>query len=221
MKARKRSPQKEKSERGPEMNKKFLDMYTDFIFVEHPPAQADVLFIPGSGTAALGEKAALLWKLGFAEKIVVSGKYSILKEGFEGAEDYPDRYPGSYPTEAAFLADVLRQNGVAGQAVLLEEKAAYTYENAIYSRQITDGAGLEVGRAILCCKPFHARRCLLYYQLLYPETEFLVCPCESTVKRDNWYKTREGIELVLGEVERCGGQFYKILQENLVKTDKM
>lgn len=203
------------------MNKKFLAMYTDYIFVEHPPAEADVLFIPGSGTAALAEKAALLWKLGFVKNILVSGKYSILKNTFEGAEDFPDKYPGTYATEAAFLADVLKKNGVREEAVWMEEQATYTYENALYSRRFTDAAGLSVRRAILCCKPFHARRCLLYYQLLYPETDFLVCPCDSAVKKDNWYKTEEGIELVLGEMERIGGQFHKILQENLAKTDKM
>ena len=40
------------------MNQRFLNMYTDYIFVEHPPAKADILFIPGSNAAALGERAA-------------------------------------------------------------------------------------------------------------------------------------------------------------------
>ena len=61
--------------------------------------------------------------------------------------------------------------------------------------------------------PCHARRALLYYQLLFPETEFLVCPAkESKITRDNWYLSEEGIETVLGEVERCGSQFHEILR---------
>ena len=45
---------------------------------------------------------------------------------------------------------------------------------------MTDKEGMEVKKAILCCMPYHARRALLYYQLLYPETEFFVCPAKES-----------------------------------------
>ena len=77
-----------------------------------------------------------------------------------------------------FLRDVLIKNGVPDQKILKEDQATFTYENAIYSRQVTDHAELEIERAILCCKSYHARRCLMYYQLLYPKTEFLCGACE-------------------------------------------
>ena len=98
--------------------------------------------------------------------------------------------------------------------ILKEDNATYTYENAIYSKKVTDKEGMEVKKAILCCMPYHARRALLYYQLLYPETEFFVCPAkESPITAENWYLSKEGIETVLGEVERCGSQFHEILNE--------
>ena len=53
----------------------------------------------------------------------------------------------------------------------------------------------------------------MYYQLLYPETEFLTVPSDTEVSRDNWYRSERGIQLVLGEMERCGGQFHQILRE--------
>ena len=67
------------------MNQRFLNMYTDYIFVEHPPAKADILFIPGSNAAALGERAAALWREGYAPVVIPSGKYSILTGRFGGA----------------------------------------------------------------------------------------------------------------------------------------
>lgn len=194
------------------MNQRFLDMYTDYIFVEHPPERADILFIPGSPVAALGERAAALWREGYAPVVIPSGKYSILTGHFTGVQDKPEQYPGPYITEAEFLVDVLIKNGVAPEAVWPEPEATYTYENAICSRRLTDARGLAVGKAILCCKPYHARRALLYYQLLYPDCEFLVCPCESSITAGNWYMTREGMELVLGEAERCGSQFHEIME---------
>lgn len=200
------------------MNRRFLNMYTKYIFVEHPPAKADILFIPGSDVAALGERAAALWRDGYAPVVVPSGKYSVLTGRFGGVQDEPERYPGPYGTEAEFLTDVLVKNGVAPEAVWPEPEATYTYENAIRSRLLTDARGLAVQKAILCCKPYHARRALLYYQLLYPDCEFLVCPCESPVTAENWYTTKEGIELVLGEMERCGSQFHEIMTEMREKT---
>ena len=99
-------------------------------------------------------------------------------------------------------------------AILREDQATYTYENAIYSRKVTDSLGMEIRRAILCCKPYHARRSLLYYQLLYPDTRFLVCPVrESDVTRENWFLTEKGTKIVLGEIERIGVQFHEIMRE--------
>lgn len=99
------------------------------------------------------------------------------------------------------------------KAILREDKATYTYENALRSREVTDAAGIEVKKAILCCRNLHARRCILYYQLVYPETEFFVCPSDIEFTRENWHTKGEWIDQVLGEMERCGGQFHKILRE--------
>ena len=58
------------------------------------------------------------------------------------------------------MKDVLMQNGVPEEAILKEDQATYTYENAIYSRQVTDREYLDIKKAILCCKSCHARRVL-------------------------------------------------------------
>lgn len=194
---------------------KLIRTYTDFIFVEDAPVRADILLIPGSPAAALGEKAAALYREGFAPKILVSGRYSICEEGLVIPEAELSAYPGSYATEAQFLAAVLEKNGVAAEDIWLEEQATYTYENAIFSRKLLDKKAYPVRRAILCCKPSHARRSLLYYQLLFPDQEILVCPCEHTITADNWYRSPEGIETVLGEIRRCAEQFGDILKSTL------
>jgi hypothetical protein len=54
----------------------------------------------------------------------------------------------------------------------------------------------------------------MYYETLYPEAELLVCPAkDAALTRDNWLCSEEGIDTVLGEMERCGGQFHAILKE--------
>lgn len=196
------------------MNDKFLNQITEFIFVEDKPEKSDVIFIPGSGFPQLAEEAAKLYHQGLAPYILPSGKYSILNGKFAGVQEKQELYDGEYETEWEFLKEVLKKNHVSEEHILREDKATYTYENAIYSRKVTDCLGMEIKKAILCCKPYHARRSLLYYQLLYPETQFFVRPIQdSDVKRENWYLTEKGIRLVFGEVQKIGEQFEDITKE--------
>lgn len=196
------------------MNQAFLDQITEFVFAEHKLEQANIIFIPGSGHPQLAEEAARLYHQGWAPWILPSGRYSITTGKFSGVLDKQECYQGSYETEWDFLSQVLQEKGVPGTAILKEDRATYTYENAIYSRQVTDGMGLEIKKAILCSKPYHARRCLLYYQLLYPDTRFMVYPIkDSKIQRDNWFLTEEGTRLVFGELERMGTQFHEIMRE--------
>ena len=196
------------------MNDKFLNQITEFIFVEDKPEKSDVIFIPGSGFPQLAEEGAKLYHQGMAPYILPSGRYSILNGKFAGVQEKKELYDGEYETEWEFLKEVLKKNQVSEEHILREDKATYTYENAIYSRKVTDCLGMEIKKAILCCKPYHARRSLLYYQLLYPETQFFVRPIQdSDVKRENWYLTEKGIRLVFGEVQKIGEQFEDITKE--------
>lgn len=196
------------------MNDKFLNQITEFIFVEDKPEKSDVIFIPGSGFPQLAEEAAKLYHQGLAPYILPSGRYSVLNGKFAGVQEKKELYDGEYETEWEFLKEVLKKNHVSEEHILREDKATYTYENAIYSRKVTDCLGMEIKKAILCCKPYHARRSLLYYQLLYPETQFFVRPIQdSDVKRENWYLTEKGIRLVFGEVQKIGEQFEDITKE--------
>ena len=195
------------------MYEEFLKQIEDFMFIEDKPEKADVIFVPGNGYPQMAEKAAELYRNGVAPKILPSGRYSITAGRFTGVLDKKECYCGTYKTEWDFLKDVLMQNGVPEEAILKEDQATFTYENAIYSRQVTDHAELEIERAILCCKSYHARRCLMYYQLLYPETEFYVVPVNADgITRENWRKNEEGIDAVTGELSRIVKQFSLMLE---------
>ena len=143
--------------------KDFLKKTKEFIFVENKPEKADIIFVPGNGYPQMAEKAAELYREGYAPVVLPSGKYSITTGRFSGVLSGAEKYHGSYETEWEFLKAVLVKNQVPESAILREDQATYTYENAIYSRKVTDSLGMEIRRAILCCKPYHARRSLLYY----------------------------------------------------------
>lgn len=188
------------------MVQRFYQGITDFIFVQHRPGKADMIFVPGGNYPEAAVHAAQLYREGYAPWVLPSGKYSILEGSFAGA----------YETEWEYLKDVLLENGVPETAILREDKATFTYENAMESRKVTDILHMDIRRALLCCQAFHARRCLMYYQEQFPETEFLVCPVETKgICRENWFLAPEKIDVVLGEVERCGAQFHEIMKGHL------
>lgn len=197
------------------MYEKFLKQIEDFIFIKDRPEKADVIFVPGNGYPQMAEQAARLFLEGMAPVILPSGKYSITTGKFTGVQDKKEYYNGKYETEWEFLKDVLVKNGVPEKAILKEDQATFTYENAIYSRQVTDREHLTVRKAILCCKACHARRALMYYKLLYPDTEIFVVPCcVDSINKDNWCETNEGIDEVMGEITRIIKQFSLMLKKN-------
>ena len=185
----------------------FIREITSFIFIEDKPEKADIIFVPGSSWPEPAEKAAKLWLGGYAPYILPSGKYSMSKGYFPGPMSKAEKYQGIYKSEWEFLKDVALSYGVNETAILKEDNAIWTKENAFKSREVTDKYGLEISKAIICCKSFHAKRCLMFYSFAYPNTEFIVCPVDiEGITKDNWFKTETGINHVMGELSRCGGQ---------------
>ena len=192
----------------------WIDDITRFIFLSDKPQKADILFIPGNGHAEPSEYAAELYHQGYAPLFLPSGRFSVTTGTFSGQQSGARTYEGRFETEWAFMRAVLMANGVPENAILREDEATFTYQNAIYSRRRTDAEKLTVRRALLCCMPIHARRAKMYYQTLFPETELLICPAPgASITCENWMHEPDGIDAVLGELTRCGSQFHDILRE--------
>ncbi len=187
---------------------RFIRAVTEFIFVEDVPDKADVIFVPGSRKIENAIRAAELYKAGYAPYVLPSGRFSTVYGRFKGVpERYAADYHDEYETEWAFLRAVLMKHGVPDEAILREDMATYTWENAQFSRDVLKSAGMPCRMAILCCHAFHARRALLYYQAAMPETRFIVCPAPTPgYTREDWFLTEKGRARVLGEVQRLGSQ---------------
>ncbi|MBQ8200580.1 MAG: YdcF family protein [Clostridia bacterium] len=202
---------------------RYIRAVTDFVFVEDAPEKADVIFVPGSRKTAHAIHAAELYHAGYAPCIMPSGRYATTRGRFIGVpEQYREEYPDEYETEWAFLRAVLMKHGVPESAILREDQATYTWENALYSRDVLERLGIRAEKAILCCHAFHARRALLYYQAAMPDVRFIVCPQASPgYSRHDWFRTEKGRARVLGEVQRLGSQvnevFAMMLEQNPVQ----
>lgn len=194
---------------------KFLRDITEFIFLEDQPLTSDLIIVPGNTWPQPAKRAAALYQAGYAPLIMVSGKYSKGQRKFAGPACGREQYQGCYETEADFLTDVLRQEGVPAEKILQESEAEFTLENAMNIRQLLNKRHIPVQRAIICCQAFHARRCRMYFEYVFQdvETEFLMCPAVTQeIDRDHWMESQKGRETVLGELRRCGEQFAWMLR---------
>lgn len=190
-----------------------VDSITRFIFVEDEPQKSDVIFLPGAIYAGHAERAAELYKAGMAPFILPSGKYGIKAGKTKPVPERDARYRGEYATEWEFMRRVLKDNGVPEEAILREDHATFTWENALLSRKVTDAMGMKIEKALLCCKPFHAARCLVYYQAAFPEAEIRVCPARNVpYTADTWYLSESGRNKVFSEVEKMGSQVRRQLE---------
>ena len=179
-----------------------------FIFAESRAERADVIFVPGNGYPDMAETAAELYHAGMAPYIIPSGRYSITLGKFGGVLHNREKYAADYETEWEFLKDVLVKNGVPENVILREDRATYTYENALFSKKAADEKGLNIKRALLCVKNYHAGRALMYYQTVFPETEIMVCPVSvDGITKENWRRSQEGIREVCAEMQRIITQF--------------
>ena len=195
------------------MNNTTTSAITDFIFVKDELEKSDVIFIPGGSAPELGEQAAELCKRGLAQFVIPSGAVSLKTNEFGGVKSKREIYNKDYLTECEFLTDVLQINGVPREAIICEDKSGYTKQNAEFSARAAAEAGIAVRKAILCCKSYHARRALMCYQHAFPNTEIFVYPIpyradDVEISAENWHESEAGIQRVLGELERCGTQFY-------------
>lgn len=199
------------------MTNRIITDISNYIFVSDEPQKVDAIFLPGGSHPEQPEYAAELYSKGYAKWLIPSGGISVKADKWHGVRSKADIYNGDYQSDCEFFTDVLIKNGVPATAIIGENKSGHTRDNAYLSRKAVDEKGIEIKTAIIVCKAFHARRCLMLYQMAFPDTQITVCPVHCyTITADNWYKSEKGIDRVLGELTRCGNQFVGDIKEYLL-----
>ena len=175
-----------------------FDCITDFIFVENKPTNVDVILVAGWSRPQLAEKAIELYKKGYAPYILISGGANAKLKDWE--------------TEFAYLKHIAISSGVPQDAILKEDQAKHTFDNANLSYKVLQNKNIQAHKVILVCKAHHSRRALLTYQTAFAiKTQFIICPIfdERNIRRDNRFLDQKRIDVVLKEVEKIGKYFGK------------
>ena len=200
------------------MNHRIITDITNFIFVSDEAEKADAIFLPGSSHPEQPEYAAELYHKGYAKWLVPSGGLSVKRDKWPGVCSKADIYNGDYQSDCEFFTDVLLKNGVPAPAIIGEDKSGHTRDNAFFSQRVVEESGVEIKTALIVCKAFHARRCLMLYQMAFPDVSIKVCPVHCyNITKDNWYESETGTDRVLGELARCGNQFVGDIKQYLLQ----
>ena len=199
------------------MNNRIITDISNYIFVSDEPEKVDAIFLPGGSHPEQPEYAAELYRKGYAKWLVPSGGVSVKRDKWPGVRSKADIYNGDYQSDCEFFTDVFVKNGVPADAIIGEDKSGHTRDNAFLSRKVVDENGLEIKTALVVCKAFHARRCLMLYQMAFPDVEIKVCPIQC-YNITNFFIKNQYFRLhrVLGELARCGNQFVGDIKEYLL-----
>ena len=196
------------------MNDRIITDIANFIFVSDEPEKVDAVFLPGGSHPEQPEYAAGLYHQGYTKWLIPAGGVSVKRDKWPGVRSKVDIYNGNYRSDCEFFMDVLLKNGVPASAIIGEDKSGHTRDNAFLSRKSVDERGIDIKTALIVCKAFHARRCLMLYQMAFPDTVIKVCPVHCyNITKDNWYQSEQGIDRVLGELARCGNQFVEDIKQ--------
>ncbi|MBP3380446.1 MAG: YdcF family protein [Ruminococcus sp.] len=202
------------------MTNRIITDISDYIFVHDEPQKVDAIFLPGGSHPEQPEYAAELYHKGLTKWLIPSGGISVKTDKWHGVRSKAEIYNGDYHSDCEFFTDALIKNGVPMSAIVQENKSGHTRDNAFPSRKAVDEKGIEIKTAIIVCKAFHARRCLMLYQMAFPNVDIKVCPVHCyNITKENWYQTEYGTDRVLGELARCGNQFVGDIKDYLTAQE--
>ena len=160
----------------------------EYMLVETPLAKADACIVFGSNhhAAHLAARAAELYKQGYFKLIVVSGGVPMADGRLE----------------ADCMRDVLLERGVPASAILVEDKARNTGENAVYARTLLEKEkGVGAVKSVLAIGHIQAsRRFLMTLEKHWPEAikMFTSSNCYGA-SRELWYTDPAFRQSVLSE----------------------
>jgi len=132
----------------------------DYMLLHQELEHADAIFGLGSNDTRVAERAAELYRQGYAPIVIFSGK-----SGKVSALDKP---------EADVFAEVAIAHGVPDEKIIREDQATNTGENVLFTRKLLEEKGIDCKSFILLQKPYMERRTYATFRKQWPEAECVV-----------------------------------------------
>lgn len=155
---------------------------------------ADAIFVLCSMDTRVAERVVELYKLGYAEHVIISGGMGRLTN---------DRFT---KPEAQVFADILIQAGVPKESLVLEEKSTNTGENIRFTYELLQGRGLQFDSFILVQKPYMERRTYATFKKQWPDFDAEIMVTSPRIKFGEYFTKDMPKDLVInimvGDLQR-------------------
>lgn len=168
----------------------------DYMCLGQKPRRADCIIGFGCYNEDVARRAAQLYREGCAPWVVFTGGLG---------RNTRTMWQSS---EAARFGRIAQEEGVPAEALILEENAANTGENFIFTRRLLEQRGIPVRSVLAVQKPYMERRLLGAFPIYWPEAEVTVTSWQQSYEEYisglyRWGRTEEDtIHMIVGDVQR-------------------
>jgi len=175
----------------------FLIFHTSFVWflaeplrVAGPLMQADAIVVFAGGVGESGKAGG-----GYQER--VKEAVDLYHDGKAPWLVFSSGYKFAF-REAEMMRELAVAQGVPASAIILETKAANTFENVAFVREILRKQGWQ--QILLVTSPYHMRRALLTWRKLAPGVQLIPAPVpQSQFYAHGWGATMEQIRGIIHE----------------------
>ncbi len=137
--------------------------------ISQPPQKADCIVVFAGGVGESGRAGQ-----GYEERVDYAVK--LYKQGYAAHLIFSSGTQFVF-NEAEVMKSLAVSLGVPADAIILEEKAANTYQNVKFTKEILDKRNWK--KVLLISSPYHMGRVSLVVKKVAPQTAFIYTPSES------------------------------------------
>ena len=173
-----------------------LQVIWDYLCLNEPLQKADVIVGFGNFNTDIACRAAELYRLGYAPKVLFTGG---LGRNTEGLLPEP---------EAVRFAKVAMACGVPEADIILEERSTNTKENILFTREKLESLGIAHDRIMGVHQPFMERRIKAAMGVYWKELDFAVTSPQVTIPQYLEAASQQGISpnasvsVIVGDFQR-------------------
>lgn len=173
-----------------------LKIIWDYMHMNMELEKADCIVGFGNYNDDIALRATELYKMGYAPKILFTGGLG------RNTRDLWTQ------TEAERFADIAMKAGVPEADIIIENQAANTAENIIFTREKFESLNMKVRRFIGVHKPFMERRIFAALKVYWPDMDVIITSPQLSITEYIENSVKQGldektvIDVIVGDFQR-------------------
>lgn len=174
-----------------------LEKVWDYLCLPNDSGTVEAILVLGSYDLAVPAFAAALYQDGIAPVVICSGSGTVHTDDLLWYE-----FKGE--PEADVFARILKESGVAADAILIENESQNTGDNFLFTKRMLESIGRNYASMRIVTKPYMTRRAFVTALAVWPEIQWTVASDEGSLDAHmaRASDSKRAIELMVGDLDR-------------------